>query len=727
MIKKLLKPDIIPGIVSGFINGIILIVIAMALSSIIFTGSLSPFLPQGIGIILFGFLFYAVFSFFTASYPININTPQDIPIAIIALIATNVMATFGKSWSPNEAFQFIFVTITFTSIMVGFFFFILGALKMGKLVRYIPYPVVGGFLAGTGWLIIKFAFIMTAEIEFSITNISLILNLSILLKWLPGFLFGISILIAGRFTSHYSLLPSFIVSGILIFYFIMFYNGYSFKYIESNGLLLGPFPDGGLYQGSALKYIASFEWNVFFAQLPAIGTMMILNSISILFNYSGLELIIKKDLDLDRELKVTGSGNILAGIFGGPPGHLALGGVSLAHSIGSKTKLSTVVVALMCGFALFFGSKVLSVFPRIILGGLLFYLGSSFIVDWIINTWKRVPKSDYLVILLIFFVIGSIGFLEGVIVGLLASVSLFVVNYSKVKTIKHRLTGKNFHSNVERSDRIKSVLEKFGNLVLILPLQGYLFFGSANRLLENVKEYLKSKKGSTLKFLLFDFKHVSGIDSSTVNSFNKMKILADLNRFKILFCNLPKNIMYQFKAEGLFNDTSNQTFKLFHDLDYAMEWCEDEIISSELQDFEENLSEAQLFESKFSDLLPYFETVIFEKKSKIIEEGVKSRGLFFIKSGRVTVQLNSNKNKKIRLKSMGPGTIVGEVSLYLNSLATASVISENKCEVYFLSHANFEKLKNESSNRAAELHTYVIRLLSDRLAKSNATIRALME
>ena len=138
-------------------------------------------------------------------------------------------------------------------------------------------------------------------------------------------------------------------------------------------MLFCPFPDGGLYQGSALKYIASFEWNVFFAQLPAIGTMMILNSISILFNYSGLELIIKKDLDLDRELKVTGSGNILAGIFGGPPGHLALGGVSLAHSIGSKTKLSTVVVALMCGLALFFGSKVLSVFPRIILGGLLFY------------------------------------------------------------------------------------------------------------------------------------------------------------------------------------------------------------------------------------------------------------------------------------------------------------------------------------------------------------------
>ena len=81
----------------------------------------------------------------------NINTPQDIPIAIIALIATTVMATSGKNWDGDTAFQFIFVTIALTSILVGIFFFILGSLKLGKLVRFIPYPVVGGFLAGTGW------------------------------------------------------------------------------------------------------------------------------------------------------------------------------------------------------------------------------------------------------------------------------------------------------------------------------------------------------------------------------------------------------------------------------------------------------------------------------------------------------------------------------------------------------------------------------------------------
>ena len=99
--KKILEPDNVAGIISGLINGIILIVIAMALSGLIFTGPLEIFLPQGIGILLFGFLAYSIFSIFSASHPININTPQDIPIAIIALIAASVMTTTGKSWDAE--------------------------------------------------------------------------------------------------------------------------------------------------------------------------------------------------------------------------------------------------------------------------------------------------------------------------------------------------------------------------------------------------------------------------------------------------------------------------------------------------------------------------------------------------------------------------------------------------------------------------------------------------
>jgi len=721
------KSNIVPSIIAGVIGGIIKIVAAMAFSALIFTGTLAAYLPQGIGIVLFGFLLFAVISTFTASYPVNINTPQDIPIAIIALIATTVMATNGKDWDAETTFQFIFVTIALTSILVGIFFFILGTLKLGKLVRFIPYPVVGGFLAGTGWLIVKFAFIMTAGMGLSLDNVVSLFDQATLHKWFPGLIFGLIMLISSRYTKHYLLIPVLIAIGITSFYAIMFFYGFSYTDLESNGYLLGPFPEGGLFQGLPLKYLSDFKWSIFLEQLPAIGTMMILNSISVLFNYSGLEIIIKKDLDLDQELKTTGIGNIIAGLGGAPPGHLSLGGTLLSISIGSKSKLTNIVIALLCAITLFFGSEVLSFFPRIILGGLLFNLGLSFLVDWLYSTWSRVPKTDYAIILLIFLVIGTVGFLEGVITGLLMSVVLFVVSYSKVEIIKHELTGKTFHSNVERSESLKKIIDDSGDQTLILPLQGFIFFGSANRLLERIKLHLQSQNEKNLKYLVFDFKQVTGVDSSTINSFNKLRILAELDNFQVLFCNLTPQIISQFEAEGLFAD-SMDLFLKFDDLDHGMEWCEEQIISETTissNKQKEEIDEIKLFEEKFADLLIYFESKDINQNTTFIEQGNDPEGLYFIKSGRVTVELLSS-NNKIRLKSMGTGTVVGEVSLYLKTQATASVISNTACKTYFLSHENFEKLNKEDPERAAELHTYIVKLLSDRLAKSNATIQALM-
>jgi len=721
------KSNLVPSIIAGVIGGIIKIVAAMAFSALIFTGTLAAYLPQGIGIVLFGFLLFAVISTFTASYPVNINTPQDIPIAIIALIATTVMATNGKDWDAETTFQFIFVTIALTSILVGIFFFILGTLKLGKLVRFIPYPVVGGFLAGTGWLIVKFAFIMTAGMGLSLDNVVSLFDQATLHKWFPGLIFGLIMLISSRYTKHYLLIPVLIAIGITSFYAIMFFYGFSYTDLESNGYLLGPFPEGGLFQGLPLKYLSDFKWSIFLEQLPAIGTMMILNAISVLFNYSGLEIIIKKDLDLDQELKTTGIGNIIAGLGGAPPGHLSLGGTLLSISIGSKSKLTNIVIALLCALTLFFGSEVLSFFPRIILGGLLFNLGLSFLVDWLYSTWSRVPKTDYTIILLIFLVIGTVGFLEGVITGLLMSVVLFVVSYSKVEIIKHELTGKTFHSNVERSESLKKIIDDSGDQTLILPLQGFIFFGSANRLLERIKLHLQSQNEKNLKYIVFDFKQVTGVDSSTINSFNKLRILAELDNFQVLFCNLTPEIISQFEAEGLFAD-SMDLFLKFDDLDHGMEWCEEQIISETTigsNKQKEEIDEIKLFEEKFADLLIYFESKNINQNTTLIEQGNDADGLYFIKSGRVTVELRSS-NNKIRLKSMGTGTVVGEVSLYLKTQATASVISNTACKTYFLSHENFEKLNKETPERAAELHTYIVKLLSDRLAKSNATIQALM-
>ena len=727
MTKDSTVSDFIPSLIAGTISGIIFVVSAMALAALIFTGPLSPYLPQGIGILLVGSIIFALFSALTATYPLILSAPQDIPIAILALMAVSIGADINGQMVAEEAFQFIFVAIGVTSVLVGLFFWILGRFRLGKLVRFIPFPVVGGFLAGTGWLIVKFSFTMMTDMDLTLVNLEHFIESHILFQWFPGLVFAVAMLLAGRRFSHYLLTPGILAGSIILFYGIMFAQGFTFGELENRGFLLGPFPEGGLFPGFPFEYVPDFRWDLFLVHLPAIATMMILSAISVLFNYSGLELIVKEDFDLDKELRLTGYSNILAGIAGAPAGYLTLSETSLAYNIGSRSRLPSIIVAIFCGIALLVGAQILSIFPKVILGGLLLNLGLEFLVEWLVDTWKRLHKSDYLVIVLILIVIGTVGFLEGIVIGLLMSIALFVINYSKVEVVKYELTGKTFNSNVERSAYLRQILDDNGDQVFILPLQGFIFFGTANKLLQRVLDRIESDTSNSMKYLLSDFRQVTGMDSSAVNSFNKLKIMAENHKFQVLLCGLDQDINEQLLIEGLIPDDSN-LIQTFVDLDHGLEWCEEQIIQTVLKDSGDldSLRDNSQFRNMLSDISEYLEEQDVPADMVIIEQGKKAGGIYFLESGHFTVRLDSGKGEQIRLKTLGPGTVVGEVSLYLGSKASASVVTDVDCRIYYLSKENFKKLQLKAPEKTTMLHSYVVKLLSDRLAESNATIQALL-
>ena len=727
MTKDSTVSDFIPSLIAGTISGIIFVVSAMALAALIFTGPLSPYLPQGIGILLVGSIIFALFSALTATYPLILSAPQDIPIAILALMAVSIGADINGQMVAEEAFQFIFVAIGVTSVLVGLFFWILGRFRLGKLVRFIPFPVVGGFLAGTGWLIVKFSFTMMTDMDLTLVNLEHFIESHILFQWFPGLVFAVVMLLAGRRFSHYLLTPGILTGSIILFYGIMFTQGFTFGELENRGFLLGPFPEGGLFPGFPFQYVPDFRWDLFLVHLPAIATMMILSAISVLFNYSGLELIVKEDFDLDKELRLTGYSNILAGIAGTPAGYLTLSETSLAYNIGSRSRLPSLIVAIFCGIALLVGAQILSIFPKVILGGLLLNLGLDFLVEWLVDTWKRLHKSDYLVIVLILIVIGTVGFLEGIVIGLLMSIALFVINYSKVEVVKYELTGKTFNSNVERSEYLRKILDDNGDQIFILPLQGFIFFGTANKLLQRVLDRIENDTRNSMKYLLSDFRQVTGMDSSAVNSFNKLKIMAENHKFQVLLCGLDQDINEQLLIEGLIPDDSN-LIQTFVDLDHGLEWCEEQIIQTVLKDSGDldSLRDNSQFRNMLSDISEYLEEQDVPADMVIIEQGKKAGGIYFLESGHFTVRLDSGKGEQIRLKTLGPGTVVGEVSLYLGSKASASVVTDVDCRIYYLSKENFKKLQLKAPEKTTMLHSYVVKLLSDRLAESNATIQALL-
>ncbi len=247
------------------------------------------------------------------------------------------------------------------------------------------------------------------------------------------------------------------------------------------------------------------NWEVILQNLDKIATILVLSIIALLLNASGLEVTVKQDIDLDRELLAAGWANLAAGSVGSSVGYQALGLSALTHRLGAKSRLVNLISGLLCGITLFFGASLISYFPRPVLGGIILFLGLSFLVEWLIDSRKVLPLSDYLLVWVILVIIAAVGFLEGVAAGIFIAAILFVISYSRVDAIKAILDGSMYHSNVDRPEVHRDLLHERGAEIHILRLQGYIFFGTIQNILERIRLRIKDQTQIPLKFLIFDF------------------------------------------------------------------------------------------------------------------------------------------------------------------------------------------------------------------------------
>jgi SulP family sulfate permease len=608
---------------------------------------------------------------------------------------------------------------------------VLGRFKLGTLIRYLPYPVVGGFLAGTGWLLVSGALGVLTGTSLTLAQLPTLLQPDLLVRWLPAFLFAVLLLIVLRRYSHVLILPTMLAAAIALFYVLLWLTGTSVAEASGQGWLLGPFPEGGLWQPLIPSDLGRVHWPVIFGQLGNILTILVISVISLLLNTGALELTARQDMDLNRELQSAGLANLVTGLGSGFPGYQALSLSALGPMMGAISRLVGLVVALVCGVVLFFGAPLLSYFPKPLLGAVLLFLGLAFLVEWVYDAWFKLSEAEYGIVLLIMVVIGVFGVLEGVALGIVLAVVLFVISYSRISVVKHTLSGASYRSNVDRSRQETRTLRSRGHWLYILELAGFIFFGTANRLLEQVRERIGQPDLPPPRFVVLDFRQVSSLDASAVLSFAKMKQLTHARDIVLVFTHLSARVQYQL-AKEVFTEGDRECWRIDVDLDHGVEWCEEQLLR--IAEAEERASED---ESRPASVRPesigvtglkvYMARMDVPEGTYLIHQGDPPGSLYFVESGQVTAQRELSDGRVLRLRKMGPGTVVGEMGLYLGAVASASVVTRQPSTIYHLSAQDLGRLEREDPKIAAALHNYIAQLLSERLARANNTLQALFE
>jgi SulP family sulfate permease len=146
------------------------------------------------------------------------------------------------------------------------------------------------------------------------------------------------------------------------------------------------------------------------------------------------------------------------------------------------------VVAAISALVLTADPGFLAYVPRYVLGGLLLYLGTQLIYGWLIDSARRISPLEYASLLAIALLIIQIGFIAGVLIGVIIGCATFAVSASRVNAIKFSFDGSEYRSSLDRGPEELRILADHGREIQGMSLQSYLFFGSANRLHQQVKE-----------------------------------------------------------------------------------------------------------------------------------------------------------------------------------------------------------------------------------------------
>ncbi len=659
---------------------------------------------------------------------------QDTTSLSISVLCVAVLAALPAGIGQAEQLSTLLAGILSATFAAGLFFYLMGRFKLGRLIRFTPIPVIGGFLAATGCLIVKGGFGLVWTGPGVLDSLAQFGGAEQLFKPLAAICLAAVLFVAARRSASPYVVPVLVLACVAVFHLVRLLYGFTVGDLAASGWLAGEIPAQAVQPAFMRIDPQAVEWTLLMRQFPLILTVLAVGTIALLMSSSAMELSLDNEIDLDRELRAAGAGSILSCLGGGLPGYVSLSCTMLNRQLGGRARAGGLIVAAMGIGVLAMGAGALQIIPLPVLAGLLIWVGSCLVYDWLYRSWSRVSLAEYLVLLVIVLVVVFVGMLEGVFTGLIAGVALFVIDYSRIEVIKTQLTARHFNSRRVMPDAWRDMMRRHGGEIVILKLQGFIFFGTAHQLVERIRTRLESQDQARVRYLVMDFRHTNGIDSSAVLSFIKLERMAKEFRCKVVLTSLDDDTFATLKRGGFARDeTSNARF--FDTLDTGLQWCEDKLIAKVAPDLGE-ISRVPIQERLFDGdgssamaerMLSHMGRYNIEAGTVLIEQGSASRDMYFVESGQFSVMIDRGDGADLRISTLLPGAVIGEVAFYMGRERSASVVCDEAGCVWRLSRDGLERMKQADPEAANYLNERMSYMLAERLIGTTRLVQHLAD
>ena len=659
------------------------------------------------------------------------------PCAPAAAILSALAAEFVTR--GNMAPERIVALLGLTALLAALFQLVFGFARVGRLIKFIPYQVVSGYLSGVAVII---ALGQLPKLLGLPKGVHLFEGLRSPDVWnWTGITVGLVTIAATtaapRLTAKVPAAILGLAAGIAAYFALAFFDG-TLLTLAGNRLVIGPIVTSGSFLGAvgsrATSLLHTGPADITLVFVSAL-TLAVLLSIDTLKTGVVLDTLVHRRHNSNRELIGQGTANIASFFVGGMAGAGTMGATLMNVTSGGRSSLSGIAE----------GVFVLLAF--LVLGGLIAWVPIGALAGiLLVVAWKMFDRSvfrlalrpgtriDFVVIIAV-VAVAQVDLIAASATGIFLAILLFIRDQARSSVIVNKRDLRAVHSKRRRLLAELEILEAHGEDAIVVQLHGNLFFGTTDQLFSELERDL-----STRRFVLFDLRRVKSMDFTAAHLFEQMKARLADNGGELLFSHLPSGLATSHDVEDYMAQLGlvrgGKGIRVFDSRDGAIEWIEDQTLDAHGWTPEEEgealaLGDIEIF-SEFDDatireLAGIVDTRSVPAGGTICLQGDKGDELFLVRSGRVSALLPLEAGKRHHVATFCRGDFFGEMAFIDHQPRSANVEAVTPTELFLLSRARFDALVTSDPALGGTIFERLAVAISKRLRSADTELRVLEE
>ena len=701
---------------AGLVVGIIGIIFAMTYGALLFTGPLERFLGYGVTVTLIALMVGSLFGFFSREKSLLAGPDSS----STSVLSSALVGLGALPLATSDVLHVALAVVFATALVCAATFRLLSRPMLANVVRFVPFPVMAGFLASTAWLLAGGAITIISGIPPTLEGMAALVRDPVRPELLVGFaVCALLFALASRLPGSVLMPVVIVATSLLVNLALASAPCAGVAMCEPSRWLFPAPPDVSWLppwqlrlDGDMLRIVAGF--------LPTMLAAAFVSALAVMLAMASLEIDLRREFDLGHELRVHAGAAATGAVLGGMISSLSISRTVLNNRAGGGAFAGLVPAAM--ALAIMLGaSQVMGMVARGALGGLVLYLALSMLKQWVWDVRRTARAVELLQIVLIVAITARHGFVVGFGAGVLIACVIFVVTYSRIPIAELATTLGRLRSSVVRSAAQEETLATFGGRVPVYRLSGYVFFGSASK----IDLMFKERVAADAEAVVLDFSRVSGIDTSAIAILERiLRRHADgPMRFHFVAgpsCRAQLRALADLPGAG-------RAIALHESLDIALEAAEENVIErhdpGELAQTLVGSLEALEGPSRFAD---YLETREVAENEVLCREGDRSDEVYFIESGRFEILKRVDRGEApVRLSKVRHGAVVGELAFYSGEPRSATIVATRPSSVRVMHRAALERMRRERPELATKFDHMVIRSLSASLKRTSQMVASL--